>query len=320
MKKVLVTGGSGFIGTNIVEYYKSIGCDVINFDINEPRNIEHIGAWRKLNLLDQDLLNSAITEISPDIVFHMAARTDLGGADVCDYDVNTIGVSNLINALNTLDNLKSVVFASSMLVCKLGYRPNNENDYCSDTAYGQSKVVGEKIIRSSELRFPWVIVRPTSIWGPWFGKPYRDFFITIKNNLYVHPKGFRVQRSYGFVYNIIYQLASIAEVRNNDLIGKTIYLADYEPIELKLWADKIQVALDVRPIKEVPLIIFKVLAKIGDFMKYLGFNNPPMSTFRLSNMITEMVHDTGKLESYCGETPYSMIDGVNITCEWLTKN
>ena len=112
MKKVLVTGGSGFIGTNIVEYYKSIGCDVINFDINEPRNIEHIWSWRKLNLLDQDLLNSAITEISPDIVFHMAARTDLGGADVCDYDVNTIGVSNLINALNTLDNLKSVVFAS----------------------------------------------------------------------------------------------------------------------------------------------------------------------------------------------------------------
>ena len=320
MKKVLITGGSGFIGTNLVEYFKAAGCDVINFDIKKPRNIEHIDMWYEVDLLDREKLTTSIAEFAPDIVFHMAARTDLDGSDLSDYDVNTKGLDNLINALNTLDDLKSVVFASSMLVCKLGYLPSNEKDYCPDTVYGKSKVLGEEIIRNTITRFPWTIVRPTSIWGPWFASPYRDFFTTVNNNFYIHPKGLRVRRSYGFVYNIIYQLDCISQMLNNKLIGETIYLADYKPIELKLWADKIQESLNVWPIREVPLAIFKILAKAGDFAKYLGFEHPPITTFRLNNMLTEMIHDTAKLQDYCGDTPYSMSDGVAITCKWLIHN
>ena len=320
VKKVLITGGSGFIGTNLVEYYNASGCNVINFDIKKPRNIEHIDEWREVDLLDQEKLTASIAEVAPDLVFHMAARTDLDGSDVRDYDVNTEGVDNLINALNTLDTLKLVVFASSMLVCKLGYVPSSENDYCPDTAYGKSKVLGAKIIRNTVTKFQWLIVRPTSIWGPWFGSPYRDFFSAIKSNLYVHPKGLRVCRSYGFVYNTVYQLDCLGRALDTELIGKTFYLADYQVIELKAWADKIQESLKVKPIKEVPFLLIRIAAKLGDMLKIIGLKNPPMTSFRLNNMRTEMVHDTLELEAYCGETPFSTNDGVEITCAWITKN
>ena len=55
-------------------------------------------------------------------------------------------------------------------------------------------------------------------------------------------------------------------------------------------------------------------------LKIIGLKNPPMTSFRLNNMRTEMVHDTLELEAYCGETPFSTSDGVEITCAWMMKN
>ena len=317
MNKILVTGGSGFIGTNLIEHYKSIGDEVFNIDINQPRNIEHLDQWRKVDLLDKDKLTSVIKEIEPNIVFHMAARTDLNGLNVGSYDVNTRGVENLIGALNELSTLDFVVFASSMLVCRLGYKPSSEADYCPNTPYGKSKIIGEELIRSSNINFPWVIVRPTSIWGPWFATPYRDFFDVIRKGLYVHPKGIRVRRSYGFIYNSIFQLSRISDRLNDELVGKTIYLADYHPIELKSWSENIQKNLNIRPIREVPIQVFKIAAKLGDILKNIGYKNPLMSTFRLNNMLTPMEHNTTPLKDYCGDVPYSIDEGVRITCEWL---
>lgn len=154
MNKILVTGGSGFIGTNLIEHYKSIGDEVFSIDIKHPRNIEHIDQWHKVDILDKDKLTTIIKEIEPNIVFHMAARTDLNGLNVDSYDVNTKGIENLISALNEIKTLDFVVFASSMLVCRLGYKPSSEVDYCPNTPYGESKVIGEGLIRSSNIRFP----------------------------------------------------------------------------------------------------------------------------------------------------------------------
>ena len=44
--------------------------------------------------------------------------------------------------------------------------------------YGESKVIGEKLVQESEINCDWVIVRPTSIWGPWF-EHSSDFFKVI---------------------------------------------------------------------------------------------------------------------------------------------
>ena len=65
------------------------------------------------------------------------------------------------------------------------------------------------------------------------------------------------------------------------------------------------------------MLVFKILAKLGDILKIFGYKNPPMTTLRLNNMLTPMEHDTKPLENYCGDIPYSTDEAVSITCEWL---
>ena len=274
--------------------------------------------WRKTNILDRNDLVQVINQMNPEFVFHMAARTDLGGQSIEEYAANTEGVANVIEALSGINTLRCAVFASSMLVCQIGYKPKSETDYCPNTPYGESKVVGENLLRRiGASKFPWIIVRPTSIWGPWFEIPYRNFFTAIQHGIYIHPRKIKVRRSYGFVLNSVFQLNKLITSEHVGLVGHSLYLSDYEPIELKNWAHLIQESFGSRAIREMPLWAFQFFAKIGDMLKYIGFNNPPISSTRLNNMLTEMIHDVSLLQSVCGDVPYTMGEGVKLTCDWM---
>jgi nucleoside-diphosphate-sugar epimerase len=315
--RVIVTGGSGFIGTNLIEYYLQLGNEVLSLDILPPRQAAHLPYWKCVNLLDKSELERIVSEFSPNLVLHMGARTDLNGQTVGEYAANTVGVSNLIEVLRKLSTIKFVVFASSMLVCRIGYKPQSEYDYAPSTPYGESKIEGERRVRNEVKNdFPWVIVRPTSIWGPWFDKPYRDFFETINRGLYFHPGGYRIKRSYGFVLNLIYQIDGLIKNNSRDLIGRTIYLSDYEPLELKTWADLIQKNLNVSPIREVPFPLFKLAAMLGDVFNYFNLEFP-VNSFRLKNLLTEAIMDTGPIQQVVPNLPYDVNDAVTITCQWL---
>ncbi|MBZ5653309.1 MAG: NAD(P)-dependent oxidoreductase [Acidobacteriia bacterium] len=259
-----------------------------------------------------------IREFSPDLMLHMAARTDLDGKTVDDYRANTEGVSNIINALVGLRSLRRAIFASSMLVCRLGYRPHGDSDYNPTTAYGESKVEGERLVRGvRDGSLPWTIVRPTSLWGPWFDIPYRDFFDAVRAGWYMHPRGVSVQRSYGFVLNSVIQLERLSETSEDDVLGRTFYLADYNPIELRAWAELIRSAFGAPQIREVPLWFLGAAAKIGDILRAVGLRQVPLTTFRLRNLTTEAIMDLAPLEAACGRTPYDVEQGVKITTEWM---
>jgi nucleoside-diphosphate-sugar epimerase len=317
--RVLVTGGSGFIGTNLVQSLIDDRHTVLNFDVAIPRNDRHIEFFRDIDILDVQKLNCAVADFQPEIIYHMAARTDLDGKSVGEYEANTLGVENLVKSFSYCKSLKLVIFASSRLVCEIGYQPHGELDYCPTTAYGESKVTGEKIVRKHDLEIPcpWIIVRPTSIWGPWFDAPYKNFFLSIAGGYYVNPKVKSIQKSFGFVGNTIFQLRKMMESNAQEIYKKTIYLGDYPPIDVIKMSQEIQRALGARPIIGVPVACLKVMALAGDFLKLIGYKNPPLTSFRLNNLLTPMLHDLAPLESVVGDLPYNMHNGVNITVDWL---
>lgn len=317
--RVLITGGSGFIGTNLVEMYSSRGDEVINFDISEPRNRSHMKYWQKVSILDGSTLSKHMREFNPDIIFHMAARTDLDGKVIGDYSENTVGVKNIIDALKGLSALRRVIFASSRLVCEIGYMPKHDLDYLPNTPYGESKVAGELIVRAAmdELSCEVLIVRPTSIWGPWFDTPYKNFFLAISNNQYFHPGSIKVLKSFGYVGNSIYELDKLMSAPSCNVVGKIFYLADYSPIDVATMANTIQGLIGSSPIKRINIRILSVAAFFGDLFKLLGWRHPPLTTFRLNNLITPMLYELSPLKEVVGELPYTMEDGIKNTISWM---
>lgn len=322
MANVLITGGSGFIGTNLVEHYTRLGDRVVNVDIAAPRNEAHSHYWTQLDIRDICSLQAVVEEFSPNLIFHMAARTDLDGTSIRDYSTNTDGVKAVIEAIGHCKQLHRVIFASSMLVCALGYSPKHESDYCPTTLYGESKVLGERYIRElADACLPWTIVRPTSLWGPWFSVPYKNFFQAVEKRIYVHPRGREIYRSYGFVLNAVHQLSRVASCEDRHSVDQRVmYLADYEPIEISQWAQIISRQYGVPSPPKVPVGFLKLFARAGDALKGMRMmSNPRLTSFRLNNLLTESVFDLSELKDVVGPIPYNMEQGVAITVEWLKQ-
>ena len=315
-KRVLVTGGSGFIGTNMVGALKLLGCSVVSVDRMAPRNSMQVDSHRAVDLLDERALTEVVRHFDPHIIFHLAARTDLDGTSAEDYVDNTLGTERLIGALPFARSLEYVAFASSRLVCAIGYVPRHEQDYCPTTAYGESKVKMEQIIRGSAIDVPWTIVRPTSIWGPWFDVPYRNFFDSIRRGVYVHPRGRKVQKSFGYVGNSVHQLIGLAMAGGSSLAGRSTYLCDYEPLELGSWARLIAENFG-RRVHEVPMAALRGLALLGDAASAVGVKNAPLTSFRLDNLVSPMVHEVDRLRGIVGELPYSIEAGTVQTVAWM---
>lgn len=316
--KIIITGGSGFIGTNLVEHYIKKGWDVLNIDKNPPRNPAHSKQWKSIDILDRIQLIDTITKFAPDYVLHMAARTDLDETvSIKGYASNTAGVSNLIDSIQSCDTIKRVIFASSRLVCEIGYIPTHELDYRPSTLYGQSKVVGEGIVRQSEMPAEWLIVRPTSHWGPWFHIPYLNFFSSVQRNYYFHPSKYNPKKSFGFVGNTVHQLDMLLSAPSEVVNQKTLYLADYTPIDVKSWANLIQKTFEAKPILTFPYPLLSAGAYMGDILQKIGIRNFPLTSFRLNNLITDCVYDTSPLQRIVGPLPYSLERATLETVEWI---
>jgi nucleoside-diphosphate-sugar epimerase len=317
MWRILVTGGSGFIGTNVVEHYRVQGHDVLSIDIAEPRNPVHRPLWHELDITDAHRLEAAVRDFKPEYVFHFAARTDLDGDESSDYRVNTVGVANMLDSTARIPP-KRIVFASTMLVCALGYKPRSDTDYCPPNAYGRSKVVAEEKIRGvSAGRVPWIIVRPTSIWGPWFGTPYKDFFDRVRKGHYLHPSRTPIRRTFGYVGNSVYQLDRLIRANEAATLGRTFYIGDYEATEIGAWADLIRKEFGSSRARRAPVALMKGLAAVGDVLKNVGFSNVPLTGTRLRNLLTEAEYDLAELRTICGDLPFDIATGVRLTAEWM---
>ena len=122
-----------------------------------------------------------------------------------------------------------MVFFSTRLVCQIGYVPKNNNDYCPTTIYGESKALGEKILKRKKYKKfkKWVNTRPTSLWGPWFDEPYKNFFDVIKKRLYMHPSNKKIYKSFGYVENSVFQIIKLMLAPSRSVEKKTFYFSNF---------------------------------------------------------------------------------------------
>lgn len=315
--RFLITGASGFIGTNAVDFALANGLTVINFDIRPPRKVSHQQYWRQVDIRERASLISAVKEFGPTHILHLAAVTGMDIDNLEYFDANTVGVQNLIDSTFEAPLLRKTVFTSSLLVCRNGYIPQSDIDYCPPNLYGKSKVIGEQMVRSSAPAGKWAIVRPTSIWGPWFEFSYMTFFRIVDWGLYIHPGKTPIIKPLGFVDNTVYMMIKLLFSELDSSHAQTYYLADYPEHSIQEWGDLIQRNLGTRKIPVMPIGVLRAIASLGDVCKKLGWQNPPLTNFRLNNMLTGAHYPIEKIQDLVGTLPYSMDDGVRRTIQWM---
>ena len=316
--KVIVTGGSGFIGTNLISRLEREDVELINIDFAEPRNKKQISLWRNVDITDSEALEEAVVGFRPDYIVHLAARTDIKGNTINDYKANTIGVKNILQCCHKMPDLKKVLFTSSMLVSRVGYKMKSIFDYNPPNAYGESKVETEHIILGDPPSCDWDILRPTSIWGPWFDT-YRDFFEMVMKGRYFHFGKKSSTKTYGYVGNVAYQIEQLlfADTSAREVAQRVFYLGDEPAYYIEDWANEIAELVD-KKVPRIPYWIIKTAALCGDVLKTVNIDFP-MTSFRLKNMTTDNIVDLKPIMELAPNAPFTRKEGSMNAIEWIKE-
>jgi nucleoside-diphosphate-sugar epimerase len=316
--RMFVTGSSGFIGTNLAQTLVASGATVCLADVRPPR-VAELQPWHvDLDISDERRLIREIRRFAPTHVIHLAARTDLHGRELGDYAANTTGLKSVVRALTQTRGIHRVAFASTRLVCAPGYAPRSDDDYAPINLYGESKAIGETIVRAARIAVPWFIVRPTSVWGPWFDHPYRDFFDSVRRGRYCHVSGKSPRKSFSFVGNLVHQLITLLHLEPSDrVVGRTFYVCDYEPLVLRDFAERIRATFNAPPIRTLPFGLLQAGGLAGDVARRIGWREPPLNSLRVKNLVSDMVYDTSELSQLVGPLPFSEQDGLSATAAWM---
>ena len=315
--RILITGGSGFIGTHLVDLLSSSGAVVLNVDKEPPRKPSHHEWWFDCDILDLDSLREAFEAHEPSAVVHLAARTDTEGQTLHDYRDNTEGTANLLRVIGENPCVRRVIITSTQFVCRPGALPESDEDFRPHTVYGESKVVTEKLTRASNLGAAWTIIRPTNIWGPWHPRYPHEFWRVLHRGLYVHPAGPQPIRCYGYVENVTHQIRQMLEAPEEKVGGRTFYVGD-PPAPLSEWVGAFSRALTGRDVKVVPRPVVRAIACVGDILGFAGVKFP-LTTSRFRSMTQDYPTPMQKTFDALGPPRYSVEEGVERTVEWLSE-
>jgi nucleoside-diphosphate-sugar epimerase len=152
------------------------------------------------------------------------------------------------------------------------------------------------------------------------GPHYQRFFRMVTQGRYFHVGKKPLYKSYGYVGNVVHQYTRLLTVDAASITRRTFYLADYQPISLRAWADAFQRRLGAPPIKSVPEAVARAGAVVGDALNRIGWRRFPYNSFRLGNVLTEYVFDLTPTRDVCGPLPYSVDEGVEATVRWLRED
>lgn len=284
--KILVTGGAGFIGSNLVNALIELGHEVTVFDnLSKGRkeNVDNRAAFVEGDVKDIGQVARAVK--GAEVVFHLAAITDIRNAnDDAVYNTNFMGAKNVFDAAAA--NNAKIIFASSAAVYGNGNIPNKEDGECKPLSqYGKSKLQAEKYLqRKTENYF---IARFFNVYGPNSQSAVNKFCKKISNYQDIEVFGNGMQtRDYIYIDDVvdalilgirsigIYNVGTGQDISTHSLIEMIHNMTRAPPNRKDLPANKGDIArsrADITKIKQIgwtPRIgleegLWKILDSVG---------------------------------------------------------
>lgn len=323
--KILITGASGFIGSFIVEEALNQGFETWAA-IRKSSSKEYLQDERihfiELNLSSKAQLIEQLRPHQFDYVVHAAGVTKcLNKADF--RRINTEGTKNLVDALLDLQMpLKRFVFLSSLSVFgaikeQLPYDEIREDDTPKpNTEYGRSKLEAERYIDSIGSRLPYIILRPTGVYGP----REKDYFMmakSIKQHIDFAVGYQRQDITFVYVTDVV-QAVFLALEKGET--GRKYFLSDGQVYQSTTFSDLIHEELG-RPWWlriTAPVWVLRVVTFFGEYIghmtgKVTALNNDKYNILRQRNWrcdIEPTRHELGF------EPKVQLKEGVKTTIQW----
>jgi UDP-glucose 4-epimerase len=252
LRKIVVTGGAGFLGSHLVDKLIQEGEEVIVIDNlfrGQTENIEHHIPNKKFTLLNDEIQNK--TKINDalhlaDAVIHFASISSVFRSIVEPEIVNTINVTGTLNMLNLCikEEVQCFIFASSAAVYGGDRnRPLQENDSLHPLSpFAASKIAGEAYCKaySETYGLNTIILRFMNIYGPRITKVYRRVCskfaeATIRNEPLVIVGDGKQTRDFTYITDAINTV--LLTLNHNNIKGETFNVGTGKPTTINQLAN-----------------------------------------------------------------------------------
>ena len=327
--KILITGASGFIGSFIVEEALKRGFETwaaVRKSSSKAFLQDERIHFIELNLSSKEQLVEQLKEHQFDYVVHAAGVTKcLNKADF--HRINTEGTKNLVEALLEVEMpLKRLVFVSSLSVFgaikeQMPYDEIRETDTPQpNTEYGRSKLAAEQYLDSLGTRVPYIILRPTGVYGP----REKDYFMMAKS-IQQHMDlavGFQRQ-DITFVYVTDVVQAIFLALEKGET-GRKYFLSDGEVYQSTTFSDLIHEELG-RPWWlriTAPTWVLRIVTFFGEYVgrmtgKVTALNNDKYNILKQRNWRCDIEPARRELGF---EPKVKLEEGVKRTIKWYKDN
>ncbi len=322
--RVLVTGGTGFIGSHLVEALIRRG-DVVRCLVRKTSGLK----WLKghpVELVYGDCgekasLREAVKGV--DHVFHLAGATK-ALAEETYFEVNAEGTKNLIEVcLEDNPGLQAFVYLSSQAAagpCQDG-QSKRESDECEPVSpYGRSKRRGEEFALAHRHELPLVILRPSAVYGP----RERDIYTYLKllsRGIQPCLAGQEQYLSLVYVDDVVDATLRAAEMQ--DPKGDIFFISDGQEYRMGEVGDIFAEAMGVSPVR-VPLPPWVIFGVASFSELWARFSGKPALINR--GKVEEMIQRkwvcdiTQARRVLCFEPRVSLREGARLTVDWYRRH
>ncbi|MDR1962645.1 MAG: NAD-dependent epimerase/dehydratase family protein [Planctomycetaceae bacterium] len=330
MQRVLITGSSGFIGFHLIQHLQKEGCEVrclVRTDsvINQLKMFDVELCYGEL--ADSDSLTQAVKGC--DVVFHLAGRVRARNSREFD-ETNHLGTKNLVNAAARCSVLPVFVHVSSLAAVGPSNRekPKQETDLPQPiSAYGKSKLEGEKAVTAVSDRLPCSIIRPGIVFGE-ADRMNLELFKTIDNFGFCPVPGFR-DKIYSWIHaadlsELLITVAKSGErIVPNTPVGTGIYFATNNDgiglFEVGREIGRVLGRQRVRMFRCLPIALFSI-STFYEILKRMSGINSPYDWAKAWESLHHWRCSPEKAQQQLGFSPLaSFSERINQTACWYKK-
>jgi nucleoside-diphosphate-sugar epimerase len=310
--RLLVTGGSGFIGSVLVRELTARGDEVRNFDTQAPKCRD--GLWIQGDIRDLDGLTQAASGV--DAIIHLAAvhRDDVRPVHKY-YDVNVGGAEAVVDAAEKC-GIQTIVFTSSVSIYGLN-NPHPKEDAIADpfNDYGRSKLQAEDVFHNWQTKSSnrlLVIVRPCVV----FGEENRGNVYSLLNQLhsgrFIFIGSGANQKSLAYVRNVAPFL-----VQSLDL-SPGRHLFNYADEPALTTEELVRTACSIMGRKfpaRIPYFMGLLGGYFMDCVSNLTGRSLPISSIRVKKFCASTVINTQLIRSTNYQQPYTLSEALRRTID-----